>query len=281
MCVRVPLSPAPNAALSANSRNTGRGIPRGVSVFVLGSATLMDKEGTKSSAWRNGSPGGILGAVQEMGSAFEVSQALLKTLCLLGSRRPHGAPWKSKSQVLATPSRSGFECLAEFPRTKAEPSHRAPPGWGSAGGRLGGAAGRKVAEALPTLLSKPALAGTGPATSRPGGGPWALGRGCILGPLAQRSRRLPGTDSSDGGIIPQPSHKHKLPPHRVSTQHTRIALHPPLPRVAHTQSLCYATGTHAETSTRLDLTARTARPPHRKTSPCSRSPIHTQPCSHT
>lgn len=229
-----------------------------------------------------------------MGSASEVSQALFKTSCLSGSRRPHGAPWKSKSQVLATPSRSGFECLAEFPGAKAEPSHRAPPGWGSAGERLGGAAGRRVVEAPRTLPPRRALAGTWPVNPPLGWGPRAPGRGRILGQLAQRSRRLPGADSSDGGFIPQPSHKHKFP-RRASTQHTRRALHPSLPRVAHTQSLCYATRTHAETSNtpRPHHTLHTARPMHRQPSPVLRQPhshvaaltylvpIHTSSPTHT
>lgn len=200
---------------------------------------------------------------------FGVSEAIWGTL-------------KNKSQVLTMPSRFGFACLAEFPPAKAEPCHRIPPGWGSAGGRLGGAAGRRVAEAPQTLPPRRALAGTWPATSPPGGGPRVPGRGCILGPLAQRSRRLPGADSSDGGFIPQPSHKHKLP-RRASTQHTRIAPHPPLPRVTHTQSLCYAIGTHAETSTRLDPTTHfTLHPPRTENRPlCSRCPIHTLPRLHT
>lgn len=63
----------------------------------------------------------------------------------------------------------------------------------------------------------------GPETAQLGGGPREPGRGCILGPLAQPSRRLLEADSSDG------SHTNSLPPRQTSHAQTRTARHPVSP----------------------------------------------------
>lgn len=55
--------------------------------------------------------------------------------------------------------------------TEAEPRHPAPPGRGSAGRRLGGAAGRGVARAPRTLPLRPAQRGLGQQPRSPAGDP--------------------------------------------------------------------------------------------------------------
>lgn len=98
---------------------------------------------------------------------------------------------------------------------------RAPRGRGSARAGAGGGTGRGrgVAEASTDASAEARASG-----DWAGWGPRAPGRSCILGPLAQRSRRLRGLTHRAGYTQTQPP-----PPRQASHAQTHSAPHPALP----------------------------------------------------
>lgn len=78
-------------------------------------------------------------------------------------------------------------------------------------------------------------AGTWPAIARPGRGPSEPGWGCILGPLAQRSRRLTHrtSDSARSGHTNRTGHQHGRP-HSSHAQHPTSHLRAPARHVTPT-----------------------------------------------
>lgn len=154
-------------------------------------------------AWESGRDPGV--------STSRVSWALLQDPGVFeGPRSLQGRPGLL-SHGLSLRLRGLAPNTARSSPTEAEPRHPAPPGWGSAGRRLGGAAGRGVAQEPRTLPPRPAQWGLGSRPHGPAGDPSEPGWGCILGPLAQRSRSLSGTDSSHFGLTLQRSHKQDRP----------------------------------------------------------------------
>lgn len=115
----------------------------------------------------------------------------------------------TEPRAVAPPPRSGSKSVAEFPHRGRAPSSGSP-GTGEAGQAAGWG----------TLSAQASAAGTWPATAQPRGRPREPGWGCILGPLAQRSRRLPGTDSS-----PHSGHTNKIG-HQLEHPHSSHAQHP-------------------------------------------------------
>lgn len=146
--------------------------------------------------------------------------------------------------------------------------------------------GRRVAQAPRTLPPRPAQRGLGPRPRGPAGGPSAPGWGCILGPLAQRSWRLPETDSSNFGLTPQRPDKQNWPTHtgvRVAShaQHPTPHLRSPARHVTRTVQ-CHTTGAHMTPShvPRLHTThsTRWAGSPG-KAAPVTQAPSTCQPPS--
>lgn len=147
-----------------------------------------------------------------------------------GPRRPG----MTEPQALAPPPRSGSKYSAEFPNRGRAPSSGSP-GMGKRGQAAGWGRGARGCPGAADASVQASAAGTWPATARPGGGPSEPGWGRILGPLAQRSRRFPETDSSHFGLTPQRSHKQNWPLTRVSAQLPRTASHASPPRTRKTR----------------------------------------------
>lgn len=170
--------------------------------------------------------GGILG-FPRLGSSGHFSRT--PVICE-GPRRPG----MTEPLAPAPPPRSGSKYSAEFPSRGRAPSSGSP-GMGKRGQAAGWGRGAQGCPGAADASAQASAAGIWPATARPGGGPSEPGWGCILGPLAQRSRRLPETDSSHFGLTSQRSHKQNWPLTRASAQLPRTASHASPPRTLKTR----------------------------------------------
>lgn len=172
----------------------GEGVPWGISAPVLGGAALMDAEGMRSRALRHWCPGGTLGCVQEIGGISGASRALLRGPTSLGTWWPDGAPWGSESQALATPARSGFESLAEFPGAGAEPSHPGSSGLGKHGRATGreGPRGVGLPRRRRTLPPRRPRAGAWPGDGAAQREAQGAGAGLHSGPVSSAVQEAPG-----------------------------------------------------------------------------------------
>lgn len=185
-----------------------------------------------------GSKGGILG-FPRLGSSGHFSRT--PVICE-GPRRPG----MTEPLAPAPPPRSGSKYSAEFPSRGRAPSSGSP-GMGKRGQAAGWGRGAQGCPGAADASAQASAAGIWPATARPGGGPSEPGWGCILGPLAQRSRRLPETDSSHFGLTSQRSHKQNWPLTRASAQHPTPHLRAPSRHVTPTVQ-CHPTGAHVNSS---------------------------------
>lgn len=204
---------------------------------------LKDVE-SSSEAWESGRDPEV--------STSRVSWALFQDPRVFeGPRSLQGRPGMTEPHAVAPPPRSGSKSVAEFPHRGRAPSSGSP-GTGKRGQAAGWGRRARGCPGAADASAQASAAGTWPATAQPRGGPREPGWGCILGPLAQRSRRLRGTDSSHFGLTPQRSHKQDWPPTRASSRLPRTASHasPPSTReTRHTPTAqCHTIGAHGNPS---------------------------------